>query len=330
VEQRPRVWITGPVAETVLGPLREVAEVAIREIAERATVEEMIAGGRGAAGLLPVNGAPVSAAVVEACGPQLRAVAQFGVGYDNVDVAACTARGILVSNTPGVLVEATADVAFGLILATARRFGEGAVCARTGKWQWAQGLLWGQDVSGATLGIIGLGRIGSAVARRAHGFRMRVLYNSRRRKPEWETQLGVEWRTLEALLTEADIVTIHCALTSETRHLLNAEAISRMKPTAILINTGRGPLVDQTALLEAVRAGRIAGAGLDVTDPEPPAPDDPILADPRIFVTPHLGSASIAARTGMTRLCVENLVAALRGETPPNVVNPEALSRLNR
>src|SRR5438309_2363814 len=177
--ERPRVWITGPVAEAALGPLREVAAVTVREIAERATPEEMMAGGRGAAGLLPVNGAPVSAAVLEACGPQLRAVAQFGVGYDNVDVAACTARGILVTNTPDVLVEATADLAFGLMLAAARRFGEGALCAREGRWQWAQGLLWGQDVGGATLGIVGLGRIGTAVARRAQGFGMRVLYFSR-------------------------------------------------------------------------------------------------------------------------------------------------------
>jgi glyoxylate reductase len=323
--ERPRVWITGPVAENVLGPLREIAEVAIREIAEPATVEEMAAGARGAAALLPVNGAPVTAAVLEAAGPSLRVVAQFGVGYDNVEVAACTPRGVLVTNTPDVLVEATADIAFGLLLASARRFGEGMQCAREGRWKWAQGLLWGQDVSGATLGIVGLGRIGTAVARRARAFRMRILYHSRQRKPELEVALGAEYRPLEALLEESDIVSLHCALTPETRHLLNADALGRMKPTAVVINTGRGGLIDQAALLDAVRTGRLAGAGLDVTDPEPPAPEDPILHDPRIFVTPHIGSASVAARTGMTRLCAENILAALQGRTPPNLVNPEAL-----
>src|SRR5207249_2015894 len=160
--------------------------------AGRATAEERMAGGRGAAGLLPVNGALVSAAVLEAAGPQLRAVAQFGVGYDNVDVAACTARGVRVTNTPDVLVDATADLTFGLLLASARRFGEGAICARSSRWKWAQGLLWGQEVTGATLGIIGLGAIGTAVARRAQGFRMRLLYFSRNRKPELERSLGVE------------------------------------------------------------------------------------------------------------------------------------------
>jgi glyoxylate reductase len=324
---RPRVWITGPVAESVLGPLREVADVSVREIAEAATPEEMAAGTRGAAGVLPVNGAPVSTAVLDAAGPRLRVVANFGVGYDNVDVAACTARGVIVTNTPDVLVEATADVAFGLILATARRFAEGMLRAREGRWKWAQALLWGQDVSGATLGIVGLGRIGTAVARRAQGFRMRVLYHSRRPKPEMEFALNLEYRALDDLLAEADIVSLHCALTPETRHLLNARTLARMKATAIVINTGRGGLIDQQALLDAVRSGRLAGAGLDVTDPEPPSPDDPILHDPRIFVLPHLGSASVAARTAMTRVCATNIAAVLEGREPPNLVNPEALSR---
>lgn len=322
--EQARVWITGPVAEGVLGPLREIAAVGIRPEAEVATVAEMTEGARGVVGLLPVNGAPVTAEVLEAAGPQLRVVAQFGVGYDNVDVAACTARGILVTNTPDVLVEATADVAFGLMLAAARRFGEGRVAALENRWKWAQGLLWGQDVSGATLGIIGLGRIGTAVARRAQAFRMRVLYHSRNRKPDLEFALGAEYRSLDALLAEADLVSLHCAMTPETRHIINAGTLARMKPTGVLVNTGRGGLVDQAALLAAVREGRLAGAGLDVTDPEPPSPDDPILHDPRIFVTPHLGSASVAARTAMTRVCAENLVAGLSGRVPPNLVNPEA------
>jgi glyoxylate reductase len=322
--QQPIVWITGPVAEVALAPLREVAEVRQRPAAQRATPAEMAEGARGVTGLLPVNGAPVDAGVLEAAGPQVRIVANFGVGYDNVDVAACSARGVMVTNTPDVLTEATADVAFGLLLASARRFAEGVEAARGDRWQWAQALLWGHDVSGATLGILGMGRIGAAVARRARGFGMRLLYHSRRRKPELEAALGLRYCSLPELLAEADFLSLHCALTPETRHLIDRAALARMKPTALLINTGRGGLVDQQALLEAVRTGQIAGAGLDVTDPEPPAPDDPLLHDPRLLVTPHIGSASIGARTGMTRVCVENLLAALRGETPPNWVNADA------
>lgn len=318
---RPRVWITGPVAEGALAPLSEVAEVVLRQTAERATPEEMVAGVPGMTGLLTVNGARVDDAVLDAAGPTLRIVANFGVGYDNIDTAACAARGIKVTNTPDVLVEATADVAFGLLIAAARRFGEGMAAARADRWQWAQALLWGRDVWGATLGIIGLGKIGQAMARRARGFSMRVLYTSRQRKPEFEAAWGVEFRGKEQLLAEADFISLHCALTPETRHFIDAAALARMKPEAVLVNTGRGALVDQAALLQAVRQGRIAGAGLDVTDPEPPAPDDPILHDPRIIVVPHLGSASVAARTGMTHICVANLLAVLRGEDPPNWVN---------
>lgn len=320
--EKPSIWITGPVAEVALAPLQGIAEVRLRMAPERATPAEMVAGAAGVTGLLPVNGAAVDASVLEAAGLQLRVVANFGVGYDNVDVAACKARGVMVTNTPDVLTEATADLAFGLLLAAARRFPEGVAAAREGRWQWAQALLWGHDVAGATLGIIGIGRIGAAVARRARGFGMRLLYFSRRRKPELEAALELQYRPLNELLSEADFVTLHCALTPETRGIVDARAFSRMKPSALLINTGRGGLVDQAALLDAVRSGRIAGAGLDVTDPEPPAPDDPILHEPRILVTPHIGSASIAARTAMTRVCVENLLAALRGDAPPHWVNP--------
>jgi glyoxylate reductase len=320
--EKPSIWITGPVAEVALAPLMKLADVRLRLAPERATPEEMLAGAAGMTGLLPVNGAPVNAAVLESAGPALKIVANFGVGYDNVDVAACKERGVMVTNTPDVLTEATADVAFGLMLAAARRFPEGAAAALNNRWQWAQGLLWGHDVAGATLGIVGMGRIGSAVARRARGFGMRLLYYSRRPKPELEAALELQYRALPELLAEADFVTLHCALTPETRGIMNAAAFSLMKPSAIVINTGRGGLLDQAALLEAVRTGRIAGAGLDVTDPEPPAPDDPILHEPRVLVTPHIGSASIAARTGMTRVCVENLLAALRGKAPPNWVNP--------
>ncbi len=322
---KPRVWITGPVAEAALPGLRELADVTMRPAPEKALPDEMLAGVPGLAGLLPVNGARVDAEVLDTAGPSLRIVANFGVGYDNVDVGAATARRIPVTNTPDVLVESTADVAFGLLIAAARRFGEGQSAAREDRWQWAQGLMWGQEVSGATLGILGLGRIGSAVARRGRAFGMRVLYHSRSRKPEAEFALPCEYRSLEDMLAEVDFLSLHVALKPETRHILNGPALARMKRTAIVVNTGRGGLVDQAALLAAVRDGRIAGAGLDVTDPEPPSPDDPILHAPGIYVTPHIGSASVGARTAMTRVAAENLTAVLRGRRPPNCVNPEVL-----
>lgn len=322
---KPKVWITGPVADSALAPLREIAEVELRAAPETAPRDEVLAAVPGITGLMPINGARVDADVMDAAGPSLKVIAQFGVGYDNIDVAAATARGIPVTNTPDVLVNATADLAFGLLIAAGRHFAEGRSAARLDRWQWAQGLLWGQEISGSTLGILGMGRIGAALARRAHGFGMRILYHSRRRKPEVEFALGCEYRSFDDLLVQSDFLSLHCALTPDTRKIINAAALAKMKPTATLINTGRGGLVDQAALLEAVREGQLASAGLDVTDPEPPAPDDPILHTRNILVTPHMGSCSVTARTGMTRLCVENTIAVLTGKRPPNCVNPEVL-----
>ena len=322
---KPKVFITGPVAEQVLGPLHEIAEVEIRRTAERPPKEEMLERVRGVAGLLPVNGAAVDAAVLDAAGPSLKVIANFGVGYDNVHVAEATRRGITVTNTPDVVVEATADIAFGLLIAAGRRFKEGVQCALDDRWQWAQGLLWGQQVHGATLGILGLGRIGTAVARRAQGFGMRLLYHSRHRKPEVEVALGIEYRSFDDLLAESDFLSVHPAMTPETRHIINWDALNKMKRSAVLVNTGRGGLVDQAALIRAVNEGVIAGAGLDVTDPEPPTPTDPVLHTPGIFVVPHIGSASHVARAGMTRVAMENLVAVLNGQPPVTCVNPEVL-----
>lgn len=323
---KPRVWISNPLIESEIEVLHDQVDADIRPHAHRATAEEVCSAAPGACGLLVAYGAEVGPAAMDAAGDSLKIIANFGVGYDNIDVDAATERNILVSNTPNVVVDATADLTFGLLIAAARRFGEGQTRAHEDRWLEAQASLLGQQVSGATLGIIGLGRIGAAVARRAGGFGMRVIYHSRTAKPDLEFALGIQPVALDTLLREADFITLHCALNEETRHILDAASFARMKRTAVVINTGRGGLIHQDALRHAVRGGLIAGAGLDVTDPEPPAPDDPILHTPGIFVVPHLGSASYQARAGMTRMCVENILATLKGEPPPNCVNREVLA----
>jgi glyoxylate reductase len=322
---KPKVWVSGPVSDGELDRLREIADVEMRPEPEKALPEHTVTRVPGVAAIIPVNGARITPEVLDAAGPTLKVVANFAVGYDNVDVAAATARGIPVTNTPDVLVEATADIAFGLIIAAGRRFAEGQAAALEGRWQWAQALMWGQQVSGATHGILGMGRIGAAVARRGRGFEMHVLYHSRNRKEELEVALDCEYVSYEELLERSDFLSLHCALTPDTRHILNAEALSRMKKTAVVVNTGRGGLVEQAALVEAVREGRLAGAGLDVTDPEPPDPSDAVLHTPGIYVLPHIGSASHTARAAMTRVAVDNVIAVLTGKTPPTCINPEVL-----
>jgi len=258
--------------------------------------------------------------------PKLRIISNYAVGYDNIDVKSATQRGIMVTNTPGVLTETTADLAFALILATARRIVEADKFTRSGKWKsWGPMLFLGRDVYGATLGIIGLGRIGQAVARRAKGFNMKVIYYSRKRKEDVERELGVEYRELHSLLREADIVSIHTPLTEETYHLIGEKELSLMKPTAILINTARGAVVDQKALYKALKERRIFGAGLDVYEREPIEADDPLLELDNVVLLPHIGSASVETRGRMARMAAENLLAGLRGERPPNLVNPEVL-----
>jgi len=258
--------------------------------------------------------------------PKLRIISNYAVGYDNIDVKSATQRGIMVTNTPGVLTETTADLAFALILATARRIVEADKFTRSGKWKsWGPMLFLGRDVYGATLGIIGLGRIGQAVARRAKGFNMKVIYYSRKRKEDVERELGVEYRELHSLLSEADIVSIHTPLTEETYHLIGEKELSLMKPTAILINTARGAVVDQKALYKALKERRIFGAGLDVYEKEPIDADDPLMELDNVVLLPHIGSASVETRGRMARMAAENLLAGLRGEKPPNLVNPEVL-----
>jgi glyoxylate reductase len=260
-------------------------------------------------GLLSMLTDRVDAELIEGS-PRLRAIANYAVGYDNVDVEAAAARGIPVGNTPDVLTDATADLAFALLLAAARKLPQAATSIRAGEWDtWEPAAHLGYDVHGATLGIVGRGRIGEAVARRAAGFEMQVLVHSR-----------TSGTSLEELLERSDFVSLHCPLTPQTRHLIDADALARMKSTAILVNTARGPIVDQAALGAALHAGVIAGAALDVTDPEPMPADDPLLGAPNLLVVPHVGSATHSAREKMADLAVDNLLAALDGRPMPHAV----------
>jgi len=248
--------------------------------------------------------------------PRLRVVANCAVGIDNVDVAAATAARVAVTNTPDVLTEATAELAFALVLAAARRLGEGERLVRSGAWSgWALDQLLGVGLIGKTLGIVGFGRIGQALARRALGFGMRVIYAD-----PHEVSAPSERVTVDELFARADAVSLHCPLTAETRHVVNARRLALMKPTAVLVNTARGGCVDESALIEALTAGRIAGAGLDVYANEP-AIDPRLIACPRLVLAPHIGSATTEARTAMAQLCADAVIAVLQGRRPPNQIN---------
>ena len=255
--------------------------------------------------------------------PGLRVVSTMAVGVDNIDLDACTQRGIPVGHTPDVLTETTADTAFALVLVAARRLGEGRDYVRAGEWgRWEPELLLGHDVHSSTLGVVGLGRVGRAIARRAAGFGMRVLYAGRSRNPVAEADLGVLYRGLEALLTESDHVVVATPLTSDTRHLIGAAELALMKPTATLVNISRGGTVDPEALAAALQEERIAAAGLDVTEPEPIPADHPLVSLDNCFIVPHLGSSSLQTRVAMADLAARNLLAGIRGERLPACVNP--------
>ena len=242
----------------------------------------------------------------------------------NVDLPACTERGIPVGYTPDVLTETTADVVFGLLIAAARRFREGMQEVVEGRWgEWDPVALLGRDLHRSTLGIVGLGRIGRAVARRAAGFRMQVIYSNRSRDRSAEARLGVEFRSLDDLLAQSDHVVVLTSLHTGTKGLIDRNALAQMKPTATLVNASRGPVVDTDALVEALSGGTIAAAGLDVTDPEPISPDHPLVSLPNCFIVPHIGSATVRTRILMAERAVENLIAALGGERMPYCANPE-------
>jgi glyoxylate reductase len=324
-----RVLITRPIPEPGPNIVRAVAGHVEQHPHDRPmTRDELLRGVAGCDAVLCLLTDRIDPEVMDAA-TGCRVFANMAVGYNNIDVAEATKRGILITNTPGILTEATADLTWTLILGVARRVAEGDREMRAGRFPgWGPLYVLGGDVTGATLGLIGPGRIAAAVARRAVGFAMRILYTGKRNSVELDA-LGATAVPLDRLLAESDFVSLHVPLTDQTRHLIDASALARMKPTAYLINTARGPVVDEEALVNALQHGRIAGAGLDVYENEPRMAAG--LAECRnTLLLPHLGSATVATRAAMSRMAAENLVAALQGRRPPNLVNPEALDPTER
>jgi glyoxylate reductase len=321
---RPKVFVARRIPDAGLDLIREHCDADVwpdRLPPPAGVLRERV---RNCDGLVSLLTDKVDAAQLAAA-PRLRVVSNFAVGFNNVDVAACTARGIPVGNTPGVLTDATADIAVTLLLAAARRLQESATDARAGRWLTWEPLGWlGQDLGGKTLGIVGMGRIGHATAKRLHrGWGMRVLYTSRSPKPEVDAKLGARRVELDELLAASDFVSVHADLNSTTEGLFGAEQFARMKRSAVFVNTSRGPLVDQAALADALRRGVIFAAGLDVTEPEPLPPDHELFALPNCVIAPHVASATVGTRDAMARMCADNLLAGLEGKRLPHCVNAE-------
>jgi glyoxylate reductase len=321
----PPVFVARVIPDEGLQPVRDACDLDLWSDELPPPRDELLRRAAGKAGLLTLLTDRVDAELLDAAGPQLKVVSNYAVGFDNLDIPELTRRGIPAGNTPGVLTETTADLAFALMMAAARRVDEGSRYVRAGRWKtWGPMLLMGVDLHGATLGIVGFGRIGREMAKRASGFGMRVLYHDvHPATPEEERALNARQVEMDELLALSDLLTLHTNLTDETRHLIDAAALSRMKSTAVLVNTSRGPVVDQAALYEALRDGQIFAAALDVTDPEPMAPDDPLLTLENCLVVPHIASASRVTRGKMAAIAAANLLAGLRGEPLPSCVNPE-------
>jgi len=325
VGHRPRVFVARIIPEDGLAPIREACDATIWEDdlpPPRGVLLEAI---RGCDGVLTLLTDRVDAEFLDAAGPQLKVVSNYAVGFDNIDVPVCTTRGIPAGNTPGVLTETTADLAFALLMAAARRLPEGDRYVRDGRWKtWGPMLLLGPDVHGSTIGIVGFGRIGQAMARRARGFGMTILYHDvQRADPGVEAEFDVTFLPLEELLARADFVSLHVNLTPQTNGLINTEKLSWMRPSAVLVNTSRGPVIDGPALAEALRNRTIFAAALDVTDPEPIPPDDPLVGLDNCLIVPHIASASRTTRGKMAEMAAANLLAGLNGERLPTAINPE-------
>lgn len=315
-----KVLVTREIPEAGLRPLEEFDVTVLSERPPER--DELLEAARGIDGVLSNLTEKMDAEFMDAAGDALKVIANMAVGFDNVDIETAKERGIVVTNTPEVLNETTADTAFMLLLAAARRLGEGERIVRGGKWEaWGPKMLLGPDVWGKKLGILGFGRIGQAVARRARGFSMEILYAGRSRKEEAEEELGARYVDLDELLQECDFVSIHTPLTEETTHLIGGEELEKMKPEAVLVNTSRGPLVDEAALADALESKRIFAAGLDVYEEEPKV-HPKLLELENVVLAPHIGSASIETRDKMAVTAAEDLHAVLRGEQPQNPVDP--------
>ena len=320
---KPKVFVTRIIPDKGLDLVKDFCDVDVWTGDLPPSRVELLQRVEGVDGLLSLLTDKIDAEVLDAAGAQLKVISNFAVGFDNIDVSAATARKIPVGNTPDVLTDATADFAFTLMLSAGRRILEGDRYVRAGKWQsWGPMLLLGTEMRGSTLGLVGFGRIGKAVARRALGFDMRVIYYD---PTETESNPDIKATSVdfETLLKASDFISLHTPLTPATHHLIDSQALSKMKPTAVLVNTARGPVVDMDALYDALRFKRIFAAGLDVTEPEPLPTDHPLLTLDNIIIAPHMASASTVARNQMSWLAAQNLIAGLKGERLPNCVNPQ-------
>lgn len=314
-----RIFVSRPLPQAAMDRLASRFDVAVGPADRATSAEELLAGAREADGLVSMLSDRIDAAFLDAC-PKLRVIANYAVGVNNVDLEAATARGVQVTNTPGVLTDATADLAFGLLLSAARRIPESELFLRAGQFDgWAPLLFLGADLAGATLGIVGMGRIGQAMARRAKAFGMEIVYHSRRPLPP-ELAEGARHLSLDELTERSDFISLHVPLTPETRHLFDEARLSRMKPTALLINTARGPVVDEAALALALREKRIAAAGLDVFEEEPKVHPD-LLGLSNVVMTPHTGSATVGTRSRMAQMVCEDVERVLAGSTALRQVN---------
>lgn len=318
----PQVFVARPIPECGLAEISQHAKVGLHPGPMPPTRSQLLTGVEGCTGILSLLSDRIDKEVFDAAGPSLRVVSNFAVGYNNIDVAEASLRGIAVGNTPDVLTDATADIAVSLLLAAARRMRESWECVPSGRWKTWEPLGWiGQDLKGKTLGIVGMGRIGKAVAERlVRGWNMRLLYTSRTAKIDVDRELGGQHASIEALLRQSDFVSLHVALTPTTRHLINASTLQWMKSNAVLVNTARGEVIDQSALVDALRTGQIFAAGLDVCDPEPLPTDSPLLQLTNCLVLPHIGSATVTARNAMAERSARNLIAGIQGLPLPHPV----------